>query len=148
MEFKAEVVSLTFSLLLGSNKTLKRHVMKYRGIYFSKSFDFFPIYLTTSLNFFPISSILAELFPYPKSREFARIYTPDEIARGREKTRSHFSPTPFMLYRVEKKTRSSDEIPLFPYPYMLYRGREKEDLAFFVPLGITYICLPLGITYI
>ena len=65
------------------------------GVYiFSESANFFPTYFTISLNFFPTSYthfycsllnffpnfnfgwILAELFPYPKSREFARIYTP------------------------------------------------------------------------
>ena len=66
----------------------------FRGIYFSESVDFFPTYFTTSLNFFPIShthfivlslisspiSNLTEFFPYTKSREFARIYTPAVIS--------------------------------------------------------------------
>ena len=68
-----------------------------RGIFFSESFHFFPTCFTTSLNFFPISStlfllfphlisspvwILTELFSYPESREFARIYTPGWQARN------------------------------------------------------------------
>ena len=58
-----------------------------RSIYFSESVNFFPTYIIKFLPYFmhnfyfalcisfPIS-ILAELFPYPKSRDIARIYTP------------------------------------------------------------------------
>ena len=58
---------------------------------FSESVNFIPTNFTTFLNFFPFHthifivpsyisspfSLMAKLVPYPKSREFERIYTPD-----------------------------------------------------------------------
>ena len=66
------------------------HINFAQGYIFSESVNFFPTSFTTSLNFFPISCthfycsslvsspilILTDFFPYPKSREFARIYIP------------------------------------------------------------------------
>ena len=77
-----------------------------RGIYFSESINFFPIYFTTLLNFFPISCThfyccLLNFVPnfsfgwivsYPKSREFARIYTPKmDTSRSGEFSSRYFS---------------------------------------------------------
>ena len=59
------------------NPYLLYHIVKFLP-------HFMHTFIVPLLNFFPNFN-LAELFPYPISREFARIYTPDAMARFEQK---------------------------------------------------------------